>query len=324
MSKNNALEENNALMTNGHKVPEKTGFAAFLYNKDKGTCCGRTAKSWCQILVFYAIFYTLLAAFWIACLAIFLNTLDYKVPRYYGKGTIIGINPGVGYQPWIKDDPESTLIKFNVKDESSYQKYIESMNDYLAKYENTNNTRVCESYESNSQAVSYGKVNEENPQAACQFDLKVFEKAGCSKANGYGFKDGKPCVVLSLNRLIGWQPVDYPDNSVPEQVKDRYKKNNIALNCDGTYDVDKEHVGKMTYIPPEGISGKYYPYAVMDNYHQPIAMVKFDNLPDNKLVLIECRAYALNIEHDISSRLGLVHFEVMKESFDSKDAKISK
>lgn len=47
-----------------------------------------------QITVFYIIFYACLAAFWIACLAIFLNTLDPKEPRYYGKGTIIGINPG--------------------------------------------------------------------------------------------------------------------------------------------------------------------------------------------------------------------------------------
>uniref|UniRef100_A0A1I8A961 Sodium/potassium-transporting ATPase subunit beta-3 n=1 Tax=Steinernema glaseri TaxID=37863 RepID=A0A1I8A961_9BILA len=322
MSKNNALEENNALMTNGEKAPKKETFATFLFNKDKGTCLGRNAKSWCQILTFYVIFYALLTAFWMACLAIFLNTLDLKVPRYYGKGTIIGINPGVGYQPWLKDDPDSTLISFNVKNEKSYEKYVAALDEYLSKYENLNNTRVCGSDESNSQAISYGKVNEKNPLPACQFDLNIFKEAGCSKENDYGFKEGKPCAILSLNRLIGWQPVDYPENSVPEQVRDRYKKNNIAINCDGAYDVDKEHIGKLTYIPAEGISGKYYPYAVMDNYHQPIAMVKFDSLPDNKLVLVECRAYALNIEHDISSRLGLVHFEVMKENFSEN--KISK
>ncbi|VDO79383.1 unnamed protein product, partial [Onchocerca flexuosa] len=68
-------------------------FSKFLFNKDKGTCLGRTAKSWVQILAFYLVFYSLLIAFWIGCLAIFLSTLDDKVPRYYGKGTIIGVNP---------------------------------------------------------------------------------------------------------------------------------------------------------------------------------------------------------------------------------------
>lgn len=42
-------------------------------------------------------------------------------------------------------------------------------------------------------------------------------------------------------------------------------------------------------------------------------MVKFETIPRNKLVIVECRAYALNIEHDITSRLGMVYFEVMVE-----------
>ncbi|KAK0403249.1 hypothetical protein QR680_016809 [Steinernema hermaphroditum] len=220
---------------------------------------------------------------------------------------------GQGNVPW--KNREILVSRLPALDQSSYGKYVDALDTYLAKYNNLNNTRQCGPSESNGQAISYGKVNEEHPMPACRFDLDIFKKAGCSQDNAYGFKDGKPCVILSLNRLIGWQPVDYPDDSVPEQVRDRYAKNNIAIHCDGAYDVDKEHVGEMTYIPREGISGKYYPYAVMDNYHQPIAMVKFENLPDNKLVLVECRAYALNIEHDISSRLGLVHFEVMKENF---------
>lgn len=52
---------------------------------------------------------------------------------------------------------------------------------------------------------------------------------------------------------------------------------------------------------------------IFQGYQQPIAMVKFDTIPRNKLVIVECRAYALNIEHDISSRLGMVYFEVMVE-----------
>ncbi|VDK50714.1 unnamed protein product [Gongylonema pulchrum] len=75
-------------------------FRKFLYNKDKGTCLGRTSKSWVQIIAFYVVFYSSLVAFWIGCLAIFLSTLDSNVPRYYGKGTIIGINPGNLF--WIR------------------------------------------------------------------------------------------------------------------------------------------------------------------------------------------------------------------------------
>ena len=83
-------------MANGKKSgpPKQGGFAKFLFNKEEGTCLGRTAKSWFQILVFYIIFYACLTAFWLFCLNIFLSTIDRELPRYYGKGTIIGVNPG--------------------------------------------------------------------------------------------------------------------------------------------------------------------------------------------------------------------------------------
>jgi hypothetical protein len=39
-------------MANGRaKPPEKTGLGAFIYNKEKGTCLGRTANSWCEFLL---------------------------------------------------------------------------------------------------------------------------------------------------------------------------------------------------------------------------------------------------------------------------------
>lgn len=306
MSKgNNAIEENNALMANGRsEEPRDENFRQFLYNKERGTCLGRTAKSWVQIIIFYIIFYACLAAFWLACLAIFLNTLDSKVPRFYGKGTIIGINPGVGYQPWIKENPDSTLIKFNLRDKNTWKPYAEQLSGYLEKYKNANNTRDCGPGENNNGLI------EEEDAVACRFPLTEFEKAGCSEDKDYGYASGKPCVVLSLNRLIGWRPVDYPPSSVPEEVAGRYKNGSITLYCTGTNNVDKEHIGKVTYLPAAGIDGKYYPYAVVPNYHQPIAMVRFETLPRNKLVLVECRAYALNIEHDITAKLGLVHFEM--------------
>ena len=47
-------------------------------------------------------------------------------------------------------------------------------------------------------------------------------------------------------------------------------------------------------------------------------MAKFESLPRNKLVIVECRAYTLNIEHDISTRLGMVYFELFVEDKEVK------
>ena len=275
-----------------------------------------------QLLIFYIIFYIILAAFWIACLALFLKTIDPNLPRYYGKGTIIGANPGVGYQPWLKDDPDSTLISFSTEDPSSYSHYVQALEKYLNKYSNTNKTRECSSTESNSDIVRDGKISDKYVEA-CRFELDKFNKNGCSKANSYGFADGKPCIILSLNRLIGWSPQNFDDGQVPKEVASRYKKGSIAFNCNGMYEPDKERIGSLSYIPPNGIDGRFYPYAVMDNYHQPIAMVKFNSLPKNRVVMVECRAYAKNIEQEVESRMGMVTFELFLKDYASSDKKTS-
>ncbi|CAB3410544.1 unnamed protein product [Caenorhabditis bovis] len=290
-------------------------FKQFLYNPKNKTVLGRTGKSWCQITVFYIIFYALLAAFWLACLTTFLKTLDPKVPRFYGKGTIIGVNPGVGYQPWLKENPDSTLIQFNLQDPASWKPYVDQLDNYMGKYSsNVSETRECGPNDTND------VLEKDGDALPCRFDVSQFDK-GCSAKTGYGYQRGAPCVVISLNRLIGWRPVDYPAESIPEEVKDRYKKGSIAINCRGVNPVDVEHIGKVTYLPPSGIDGRYYPYVFVPSYQQPIAMVKFESIPRNKLVLIECRAYALNIEHDISTRLGMVHFEVMVEDKKKQEKK---
>ena len=68
----------------------------------------------------------------------------------------------------MKDDPESTLIKFNTKDKASYAHYVQAMDNYLAKYSNTNNTRKCDGKDSNQQITVDG-----NNAKAIQ-DAKVF------------------------------------------------------------------------------------------------------------------------------------------------------
>jgi len=47
-----------------------------------------------RIIIFYIFFYAFLAGFWSTCLYVFLQTLSSEEPRWYGKGSIIGNNPG--------------------------------------------------------------------------------------------------------------------------------------------------------------------------------------------------------------------------------------
>jgi sodium/potassium-transporting ATPase subunit beta len=110
---------------------------------------------------------------------------------------------------------------------------MDVMDKYFAKYDNTNNTRPCDGLISNSNITVDGKLKSPD-EKACRFILQKFKSAGCMKETHYGFKDGTPCVIVSLNRLIGWKPESYAAGQVPSEVSARYKPGSIAFDCGGT------------------------------------------------------------------------------------------
>ena len=44
----------------------------------------------------------------------------------------------------------------------------------------------------------------ENPKdrQVCQFDLNTEFGQNCSRANDYGFKEGKPCILVKINKVM--------------------------------------------------------------------------------------------------------------------------
>merc|ERR1712203_1264520 len=83
---------------------DRTGWEAFqymLWNPDTGEVLTRTPLSWLKITVFYCIYYSCLAGFWIACMNIFFATLPENMdgPKWQQADSIIGVNPGVGLPP---------------------------------------------------------------------------------------------------------------------------------------------------------------------------------------------------------------------------------
>merc|ERR1712038_694937 len=77
---------------------DRTGWEAFqymLWNPDTGEVLTRTPLSWLKITVFYCIYYSCLAGFWIACMNIFFATLPENMdgPKWQQADSIIGVNP---------------------------------------------------------------------------------------------------------------------------------------------------------------------------------------------------------------------------------------
>ena len=81
------------------KPVERHGWEAvswFLYDRNTGAIMGRTPMSWLLITVFYIIYYTLLAGFWMLCLTIFFQFVDDHQPRWQQDGSLIGSSPALG------------------------------------------------------------------------------------------------------------------------------------------------------------------------------------------------------------------------------------
>merc|ERR1712055_991387 len=97
---------------------DRTGWEAFqymLYNSDTGEILSRTPLSWFKITVFYCIYYSCLAGFWIGCLHIFFLTLPIQHPKWTLDSGLIGSNPGLGLRPVSTDKRiDSSMIVLKI------------------------------------------------------------------------------------------------------------------------------------------------------------------------------------------------------------------
>lgn len=75
---------------------------------------------------------------------------------------------------------------------------------------------------------------------------------------------------------------------------------------------DKENIGPIEYFPPNGaIPNYYFPFTNLDGYLSPFVFVHFKKPATGVLINVECKAWAANIRHDRTDRMGSVHFELL-------------
>jgi len=323
------------------------GFGTFLYNSDTGQVLGRTCGSWLKITVFYIIFYACLSAFFYLCYQIFATTLERPEengsPKWTQEASLIGANPGIGFRPMPDQDKnsESTLIWYRTKDSadsSFWSNQLEEFLDKLKVKDSADNVVEC----------NFGSAGS-NTKRVCKVPTENLGR--CTKDNDFGYPEGKPCVLIKLNKIYDWQAEPFgidedgrysPDllvedlkdkveeepKGMPETLRDYIinlvKKNpgnevsvlkSVWLSCAGENVGDEENLpeSKITYLPMQGIPGYYFPYKNQPNYRSPYVMVQLDVPPSSHhtLINVECRAWAKNIKYDRIDRLGSVHFEIL-------------
>lgn len=295
-----------------------------IYDSRQGTpkIFGRTPKNWGKLGLWYLAFHTVGAILFGLCMKGLLMTIDEHMPRYILEDSLIGNNPGMGFRPMPQGSEDgSSVVWYQAKNKTNIDLWMKSFSDFLAPY-------MEEPGRHKNRAECDYKLPKQ-PDKVCDCDVQGPEWGECTLKNNYGFPSSSPCIFLKLNRIIGWVPDYYRNESelpsnMPEFLKNEFKKtyntdqrmlNTIWVSCSPEGPADNETLGPIQYFPRPGFPGYYYPYMNQPGYLSPLIAVQFKRPPVARLVNIECRAWARNIIYQrqtgAKDRMGSVHFEIL-------------
>ncbi|XP_008332301.1 sodium/potassium-transporting ATPase subunit beta-3a [Cynoglossus semilaevis] len=255
-----------------------------IYNPRTGELLGRTASSWALILLFYLVFYCFLAGMFALTMWVMLLTLDDNVPRYRDRVP----HPGLVIRPSPLD------IKVNKSDPQSNAVYIKQLESFLQRYNDTEQER---NEECNPGEYFLQDDTEENTKKVCRFKRGSLRSCSGLSDTSFGYSDGKPCILLKMNRIIGLKPRGDP-----------------YINCT----VKRDSQIEIQYFPSKGrIDKMYFPYygkKAHENYVQPLVAVKLLlNKEDyNNELAVECRVEGCDIRNndERDKFLGRVTFRI--------------
>ncbi|XP_062412127.1 sodium/potassium-transporting ATPase subunit beta-1a [Sardina pilchardus] len=278
------------------------GWKSFVWNSERKEFLGRTGSSWFKIFIFYVVFYGCLAGIFIGTIQAMLLTLsDYK-PTYQDRVA----PPGLSHTP-RSDKGE---ISFTMNDPKSYEKIVSAMNTLLETYNSAAQEDQVK-YEDcgivPEVSRNRGELDGEGGlRKACRFDRDWL--GSCSGADGhYGFKDGKPCIIVKLNRIVNFTPkVPKTNTTLPLEAQANFQANALPMYCTNKREEDKNKISGIEYFGFKGgFPLQYYPYygkLLHPQYLQPLVAVKFNNLTYDEDLRVECKVFGANIDYSEKDR----------------------
>ncbi|XP_036400899.1 sodium/potassium-transporting ATPase subunit beta-1-like [Megalops cyprinoides] len=280
------------------------GWKKFLWNSEKKELLGRTGGSWLKILLFYVIFYGCLAGIFIGTIQAMLLTLSNYKPTYQDRVA----PPGLSHTP----RSEKSEMAFNKNDANSFSKYTKAMSDFLEMYNDSKQedpTKYEECGETPGEYINRGDLDsgDVGVRMACRFKRAWLEACSGLDDPFFGFKEGKPCLIVKLNRIVNFRPRPPASNeTLPEEARSKDITNVMPIYCTNKREEDAGKVGEVRYYGiGQGFPLQYYPYygkLLQPQYLQPLVAVQFVNLTVNTELRIECKVFGQNIQYSDKDR----------------------
>ncbi|XP_056451519.1 sodium/potassium-transporting ATPase subunit beta-1b [Gadus macrocephalus] len=279
------------------------GWKSFVWNSEKGELLGRTGSSWFKILTFYVIFYSCLAGVFVGTIQAMLMTLSNYKPTWQDRVA----PPGLSHMP----RSDKTEVSFNTRDLDTYNQYTKSLRAFMAKYDEENQRDQMQYDDCGEEPTEYRERGELESDVgvrkACRFSRSLLGDCSGLEDPDFGFKEGKPCIIVQLNRIVNFRPRPPMNNeSIPEEAHHKVQPNVMPIYCTNKREEDAGKVGEVKYY---GIGGgfplQYYPYygkLLHPHYLQPLVALQFVNLTMNADIRIECKVYGDNIAYSDKDR----------------------
>lgn len=275
-------------------IPEKTwadikkDVKIFLWNPETREFMGRTADSWGRILLYYLVFYSFLAGLFALCMHVMLLTLSPYTPKYRDRVA----PPGVMIRPHVNKILE---INFSFGNPQSWKPYVNNLEQFLGAY----NDSVQERKNAVCTPGSYfiQDTEESTMKRACQFKRSLLKNCSGLEDQTFGYSRGHPCILLKMNRIIGYRP----GYGTP-----------VTVSCKGRKD-DMSNVLAVDFYPSSTFDPMYFPYygkRTHENYTSPLVAMQF-TLKMNQTVSIQCQLDGVGIINDaLDLFLGRIIFDM--------------
>ncbi|XP_004564160.1 sodium/potassium-transporting ATPase subunit beta-1b [Maylandia zebra] len=279
------------------------GWKKFLWNSETGELLGRTGGSWFKITLFYVIFYGCLAGIFIGTIQAMLLTLSEYKPTWQDRVA----PPGLTHTP----RSDKAEMAFNPRAVETFLPHTKALREFLDKYDESKQKDQMKFEDCGDQPADYknrGDLDSDvGVRKACRFSRALLGPCSGLEDTEFGFKEGKPCLIVKLNRIVNYRPRPPTSNeSIPEEAQPKVQPNVIPIYCTSKKEEDADKIGEIKYYGiGEGFPLQYYPYygkKLHPQYLQPLVALQFTNLTRNTDLRIECKVFGDNIDYSEKDR----------------------